>query len=148
MKRYMANEYHRGQAQKRGGGKVIPMSVATADSELTIEAIDDKDNPEAAFDRHWAMSLLESMMHRLRDSYRADIDRFEVLKSCLLPGQSSPGYRELGEELGMNEGAVKVAIHRMRKRYGRLLRQEVADTLSDPKDVDQELRLLLQALAR
>ena len=148
MKRYMANEYHRAQAQKRGGGKVIPMSVATADSELSIEAVDNKDNPEDAFDRHWAMSLLESVMHRLRDSYRSDIDRFEVLKCCLLPGQNAPSYRDLGADLGMSEGAVKVAIHRMRKRYGRLLRQEVADTLSDPTDVDQELRLLLQALAR
>lgn len=75
------------------------------------------------------------------------LERFDMLKGCLLPGQGSGGYRDLGEKLGMSEGAVKVAIHRMRKRYGTLLRQEVADTLADPKDVDQELRLLLQALA-
>ena len=107
------------------------------------------DTPDKAFDRQWALALLELVLCRLRKEY-ADSGRddlFLALKDTLSGGRSEIPYRELGARLRLSEGAVKVAAHRLRRRYRELLREEIAHTVSRPEEIEEELRQLFAALA-
>jgi len=147
FKHYMANEWDHAQAQKRGGGReILSLDVETAEGRLRIEPADTV-TPETLFARHWARTLLDRVLGQLRKTERsAGTDRFERLKSCLTGSEPSLPYRELAAELGMTEAAVKVAVHRMRKRFARLLRDEVAETVDGDEAVADEIRFLLEAL--
>jgi RNA polymerase sigma factor (sigma-70 family) len=150
LKHFLINDWVRSQAQKRGGGHtVIPLDEASAEqccSQHTSQTL----AADSVYDQKWALTLLESAMDRLREEYAAAEKGtlFDQLKPMLLAGGSAETYRTLASSLGMSEGAVKVALHRLRKRFGDMVRLEVARTVASPADIDDELRCLHAALSQ
>ena len=105
--------------------------------------------PDRLFDRRWALAVLDQVLARLRQEY-ADSGKaalFETIKDCLTPHRERLSYAQLAGPLGMTEGALKVAVHRMRRLYRDLLRDEIAQTVERPEDVAEELRYLIEVLA-
>lgn len=148
LKHFLANEWDRAQAEKRGGGAVfLTMDTALAESCLAGEA-EGALTPEKLFDRRWALTLLEQVLQRLRDEYRGEgkQDLFAELKPTLTEASREVPYARLADRLQMSEGAVKVAVHRLRRRYRELIRALIAETVSRPEDVEDELRNLFAAL--
>ena len=113
------------------------------------QQVSDGVTPELEYERTWALALLERVMARLREEYvKAERARlFETMQPHLSGAAGRPGYARLGEELGMSEGAVTVAMHRMRRRYGELLREEIVATVATPEEVEEELRHLMNVVA-
>jgi len=148
LKNFLASEWEKACAQKRGGrAHIISLELDTAETRCA-QLVAPGDTPDRAFDRQWALALLEVVLDRLRQEYK-DTGREDVflgLKDTLSGGRSEIPYRDLGASLGMSEGAVKVTAHRLRQRYRGLLREEIANTVSDPKEVEEELRHLFAAL--
>jgi RNA polymerase sigma-70 factor (ECF subfamily) len=149
LKHFLANEWDKAAAQKRGGGQV-PISIDTelGESSFGLEPADTL-TAEKIYERRWALALLEQVLRRLRDEYSRDgkEKQFEQLKPTLTEASRSVPYAEIATRLGTSEGAVKVAVHRLRQRYRELLRAEIADTVATPGDVDDEIRNLFAALA-
>ena len=150
LKHFLANEWDKSQCQKRGGGVApLPLDWQTADSQfqLTVSA---EPSPEQAFDREWALALLASVIERLRAECAADNSErwFEVLKPFLTVGKSALPHLQAAAELGLSEGAVRTAVHRLRRRYRELLRDEIAQTLSDPANVAEEMQALFSAFSQ
>lgn len=147
LKHFLANEWDKARAQKRGGGEV-PLSLdwQTADSKFQVAATNEP-SPDRAFDREWALALLARVIERLQAEAETEGKGkvFAQLKSFLMAGQGESAQAGVAKALGMEEGAVRVAIHRLRKRYRQLLRDEIANTLSDPAMVDEEMRALFGA---
>jgi RNA polymerase sigma-70 factor (ECF subfamily) len=148
MKHFMADEWNKAGAQKRGGHRVVSLDAMSAESRLAAEPRDTR-TPEQEFDRRWALQLLDEVVHRLEAEYAAEGQgsQFDALRSALTGDASTAPYADLAAKLGSTEGALRVAVHRMRRRYRRLLRDEIAGTLASPEDVDDELRCLLEALS-
>jgi len=147
LKHFLANEWDKARAQKRGGGQVlIPIDVKTAETSCGFEPADNV-TAEKIFERRWALTLLEQVLQRLRDEYvqSGKWRLFEQLKPTLTEESRSVAYAEIATRLDMTEGAVKVAVHRLRQRYRELLRAEIADTVSSPEEVDEEIRALFAA---
>jgi RNA polymerase sigma factor (sigma-70 family) len=144
---FLANEHDRETAKKRGGGRAhLPLDFDTADGRYAREPADGQP-PERAFDREWALGLLDRALGELRAEY-ADSGKaklFDALKGCLAGG-AEVAYADLAAGLGMTEGAVKVAVHRLRQRYKDRLRRLIADTVATPDEVDDEIRDLFGAL--
>ena len=150
LKRFMADEWDKARTLKRGGrGPGLPLPLATEESRCTREPADPC-TPEQAFEKQWALTLLETVLGQLRaDAEREGKARqFELLKPCLLGSRESQPYAELAVALETSEGAVKVAVHRLRERYRNRLRAEIAGTVAAPEEVDAELRHLFRVLAR
>jgi len=150
MKRFLANEWRRRKTLKRGGHiKFVPLQPDAAESRYAHGPAD-APTPEQAYDREWAMTLLESVLDRLRDEYARDgkAALFDTLKPCLAGRRERQPYPELAKQLGMTEGAVRVAVCRLRDRYRKGLRDDIADTVGSPEDIDAELRHLFRVLAR
>lgn len=148
VKHVLANARDREEAKKRGGGRAnVPLDIRAAESGCRLEPAHVW-TPERVFDRCWALSLLEHVLSRLENEFeRSGKGRmFQGLKAFLVGGNPATSYREAGAALNLTTGAVKVAVHRMRRRYRRLLEEEVAHTVSSREDVDDELRFLLAAL--
>jgi RNA polymerase sigma-70 factor (ECF subfamily) len=147
LKHFLANEWDKSQAQKRGGG-VTPLSLdwQMADTKFQVAATNEP-GPDQAFDREWALALLAKVIERLQKECAADgkAKLFEQLKVFLTTGNGESAQRETAKALGLEEGAVRVAIHRLRKRYRQLLREEITQTLTDPAQVDEEMRALFGA---
>ncbi|HYF34794.1 MAG TPA: ECF-type sigma factor, partial [Prosthecobacter sp.] len=151
LKRFLANDWDRSQRQKRGGGcVVVPLDATDAETryqrEAALQALDD----HLMFDRRWALTLLGQCLERL-ETESADAGRmaeFEALKGCLTMERGQFDCREAAARLGSNEGAVRVAVHRMRKRFRDVFREEIAHTIADPADVEEEVRHLVNVLAR
>jgi len=149
LKRFMANEWDRANRQKRGGGeKPFSLDWQDADTRYQIAPADNL-SPDKLYDRAWATVVLERVITRLRDESSAEGrgDLHEKLKPFLMLGKTEIPCARAAEELKMSEGAVRVAVHRMRKRYRELLRAEIARTLSDPAQADEEMQALFSALA-
>jgi len=149
LKHFLANEWDKAKAQKRGGGHVlISIDAAAAENSVGLEPADVL-TAEKIFERRWALSLLEQVLRRLREEYARDgkEQQFEQLKSTLTEASRSVSYAEIARRLATSEGAVKVAVHRLRQRYRELLRAEIADTVADPREIDDEIRNLFAALA-
>ena len=147
LKNFLSNERDRAGRQKRGGHIThFSLDWQSADTQFQI-ADGGQVSPDAAYDREWAVALLERVIAKLREESVADEkgERFEQLKSYLTVGKGEIPYADAAAALSMDAGAVRVAVHRLRKRYRELLRNEVADTLSDPAMVDEELVVLLGA---
>lgn len=145
---FLANQSRAARARKRGGGRpVLSIDFSAAESRYGGEPSHTW-TAERIFQRRWAMTLLENAVGRLRDDYARTgrLDVFEQLKDFVGGGPHTPPYHELGERLGMTQGAVKVAVHRLRKRCRDLLRQEIAETVGDPAEIDDELQAFFQAL--
>jgi RNA polymerase sigma-70 factor (ECF subfamily) len=148
MKHFLANEWHRARTQRRGGGvTVLDLDALDPEARYALEPAQSTD-PDASFDRKWAQETTARAMGTLRKESEAHGkgELFEVLKGSLT-GEEPP-RSETAERLGMTQGAVKVAVHRLRRRYRELLRAEIAETVTDPSDVDVEMRHLVAALRR
>ncbi|MEY4385770.1 MAG: hypothetical protein RLY20_1053 [Verrucomicrobiota bacterium] len=147
LKNFLANEWKKSQRLKRGGGDtVLSLDWETADTKFQVAATNEP-SPDKAFDREWAVALLAQVIERLRAECAADgkAAQFEQLKIFLTSGKGAVPHAEVAKSLGMDEGAVRVAAHRLRKRYRELLRDEIAHTLADASQVDEELRALFGA---
>jgi RNA polymerase sigma-70 factor (ECF subfamily) len=149
MSRFLADEWDKARAQKRGGGVIhVPLQLDTAEGRYGCEPADDC-TPEQCYERRWALTLLDAVLQRLRSEYeragRAEL--FAGLNASLVGGRESQPYAELAAKLDMSESAVNVAVHRLRKRFRKLLRAEIAQTMAATDDVDEELRHLLAVLA-
>jgi DNA-directed RNA polymerase specialized sigma24 family protein len=148
LKFFVADEKDRERAFKRGGGMLLPLEFSAGEQRYQREPVHDE-TPERIFERRWALSVLDRVVERLRDEFvqRGRPEHFERLKVFLL-GQPDAPYAAVAGEMKISEGALKVAIHRLRKRYRELFRQEIAETIADPAEVETELRYLAAVLTR
>jgi RNA polymerase sigma-70 factor (ECF subfamily) len=148
VKHYLANAWDRERAEKRGGGEpLISIDAADAEGRYRVEPAHDL-TPERIFERRWALTVLERALSALFDDYarRGKGALFERLKGSLLGQEEDVRQRQLAEELGMEPGALRVTIHRMRERYQRLLEAEIAHTVEGADGVSAELADLRAAL--
>ena len=146
---FLAHEWQKVCAQKRGGGRqILSLDLALAEQRYDLEPADTA-TPDKLFDKHWAMAMLEEVLSQLEAEYQqaGKAVLFAALKQTLTGTRESQPYAVLAAGLGMNEAAVKVAVHRLRKRYRQLLRAEIANIVADPEQADDELRHLFAALA-
>lgn len=144
LRRFAANEWNRDHAAKRGGGMtMVSLDEETAEGRYRRE-IPDGATPETLYDRSWAMTLLERAEEELRLEYAQDGRgaMFERLKVFLSGDRDGASYAEVGADLDMAEGAVKVAVHRLRRRFRDCLRRQIAQTVSTTAEVDDEIRQL------
>jgi RNA polymerase sigma factor (sigma-70 family) len=148
LKHFVADQRDHAQAQKRGGGKnALPLDLGDAETRYSLEPVDDV-SPEKLFARSWALAVLKEAMTQLRtECVAAGKERlFEYLKTYLEAQETPPPYSEIASGLGLTEGAVRVAVHRLRQRYGELVRRQIAQTVAGPAEVEEELRELFAAL--
>jgi RNA polymerase sigma factor (sigma-70 family) len=144
MKRFLANEYERANAQKRGGGKVpVPIDQDWAEERYHHEPADET-TPEDHFERQWALTLLDNVLAQLRREFVAKekAAQYEALKETLLGNPDHVPYAAIAERLGTTEGAVKTAVHRMRARYRELLHHEIERTVDSPEEINEEIQHL------
>jgi len=148
LKFFVADEGDRQRAYKRGGRAVVSLEFWSGEERYQREPAHDE-TPEHIFERRWALSVLDRVVETLRNEFvhHGRPEHFERLKVFLL-GHSDAPYSELAHEMNTSEGALKVAIHRLRKRYRELFRQEIADTVADPAEVESELRFLAAVLSK
>ena len=148
LKHFMANEWDRAHRLKRGGHAThLSLDWPEAESRCQVEEAGAL-NPDRAYDREWALTLLDVVFGGLRDECIAEgkAESFHQLKGYLSVGKSEIPYAEVARRLNQDIGAVRVAVHRLRRRYRKLVRQEIARTLSSPEQVDEEMRSLFAAL--
>ncbi len=148
FKNFLTNQWHKSTAQKRGGGRqLISLDFGDAESRVGIEPLDDW-TPEREFERQWATTIVENTVGFLKNEMarRGKGDQYEFVKGFIGGSNSSQAYKTVASEMGISEGALRVLIHRLRRRYRELLRNEIAQTLSDPERVDDEIRSLFAAL--
>jgi DNA-directed RNA polymerase specialized sigma24 family protein len=148
MNHFLANEWRRTHAIKRGGGKPLIPLDDTAEKRYALDATTDL-TPEKIYERHWAWGLFDRAVNRLREEYAAaGKDKlYGALKSYLADEIHEGDYRRLAIQLEMSQAAVATAVHRLRDRYRDLVRQEIAHTVADATDVEDEMRSLLAALS-
>ena len=148
VKNFLADEWDKSQAQKRGGGRLLPLDFSTEESRLPQEPVDSL-TPEKAYERRWALSLLDQVYHGLANEFATEnkAQQFAALRITLTAPRGAVTYEKLAKELNMTEGAVKVAVHRLRRRYRQLLRAAIAETVSSAEEIDEELRYLMQVLS-
>jgi DNA-directed RNA polymerase specialized sigma24 family protein len=150
LKHYLANEWDRAHRLKRGGHlTILPLDWADAETRYGIDPADQL-TPDKLYDRAWAVTVLERVLIRLRQETAAEGKSalFEAAKSFLSLGKDAGPYSLTAASLGMSESALRVAVHRLRRRYRELLRDEIAHTLSDPRQLEEEFRSLLQAVSQ
>jgi RNA polymerase sigma factor (sigma-70 family) len=149
MNHFLSDEWDKARAQKRGGGvPSVPLQFDTAETRYGHEPAD-AITPEQSYERRWVLALLEEVLNQLRREYEQEgrTELFAALNPCLVGDRTAQPYAELGAKLNVSEGAVKVAVHRLRQRYRQLLRDEIAQTVAEPGEVDEELRHLFAVLA-
>jgi RNA polymerase sigma-70 factor (ECF subfamily) len=149
MKHFLANQRRRQRTRKRGGNRpVLSLDFRSGENRYGLSEPADNLTPERLYEKRWALALLDLVLGRLREESRQSgkLERFDLLKQFLAGGTAKPAYHQVAEELGMSEGAVKVAVHRLRRRYRKLLKQEIARTVVDPETLEDELAELLAAL--
>lgn len=148
LKHFLINEWNRANREKRGSGqKILSLNEEMAESRFAAEpAI--AQPPDALYDQLWAATLLDRAMAALRSEF-TDADKlefFERIKGFVWGESSGMSYAAIAEKLEMSEGAARVVVHRLRKRFGELLRAEVAQTVATPTEVDEELRYLVSVI--
>jgi DNA-directed RNA polymerase specialized sigma24 family protein len=145
---YLADERDRVNAQKRGGGReLLSLDAEQAEERYRREPADDR-SPDRIFEHRWAMTLLDQVLVRLSDEFaHADkSDLFKALQPFLVAGANEETHAEAAREIGLSEEAFKKAVQRMRRRYHRLFREEIAHTVAGPEEVEEELRNLCAIL--
>ena len=148
LKNFLINDWLKENREKRGGRRqILSLDEVMAESRLAGEPATEQP-PDALYDRRWAAVLLERAMARLREEFEKSGKRelFDRLKGFVWGEKSGLSFAVMAEELGMTEGAVKVAVHRLRQRYGEVLRREIAQTVATPAEVDEELRYLVSII--
>jgi len=148
LKNFLKNEWRRENCERRGGGqKILSLDEQTAETRFALEPFVEQ-APDSLYDRGWAATLLERAMTGLRAEFEQSgkLELFERLKIFVWGDKSALSYAEMAMPLNMTEGAVKVSVHRLRQRYGELLRAEVAHTVSTPDEIDEELRYLVSVI--
>lgn len=146
LKFFVADEEDRQRARKRGGGMLVPLEFSSGEERYQGEPAHDE-TPERIFERGWALAVLDRVVQRLRGEFvqHGESEHFERLKVVLLGRPGAP-YAAVAREMNTPEGALRVSIHRLRKRYRELFRQEIADTVADSAEVESELRHLAAVL--
>jgi RNA polymerase sigma-70 factor (ECF subfamily) len=147
LNRFLANEWDRQHALKRGGfAPVLSIDEELAESRFASEPAHNL-QPDVLFERQWAMALLERTVARLREEYAATgrARLFECLQGCLAKDESALPYAEIAVRLNLTEAAIKMAVQRLRARYREILRAEIADTVSSPEEIEEEIRHLFSA---
>ncbi len=150
MSRFLANEWDKVRSLKRGGAlRFVSLDWAGAETRYGTE-LADPSTPEQAFERRWALTLLDEVLDQLEVEYGAQgkAELFAALKPCLVGDSATLSYQELAHSLRLSEGGVRVAVHRLRQRYRELLRCEIANTVVSADEVDAEMRHLFNVLAR
>ena len=150
LKRFLANDWDRRRARKRGGATPpVSLDSLTAEQRYALEPADQL-TADRLFERRWAMTLLENVLMKLRteqtEAGRGEI--FAVLQDSLTGDGRNTAYHKLATRLRLSEGAVKVSVHRLRRRYRELLQAEIANTVGSPEDVDDERRYLLSVISQ
>jgi RNA polymerase sigma-70 factor (ECF subfamily) len=148
LKYFLADEQRRAMAIKRGKGqRLIPLEELHADERVDMEPSDPM-TAEMIYERRWALTVLERVLSRLKDEYVAagNAALFDALKQLLPDEPGSPSQAEIAARLGMTENAIRQAFYRFRQRYQSLLREEIADTVATPGDIEDELRHLITVL--
>lgn len=150
LKHFLANQWDHDHRQKRGGGQItVSFDAARAEEDYGLEPADQV-TPEIVYERQWAMTVLDTVLLRLRaelvQSGREAL--FNELKPFLRGENASGSYAEVSARTGLQETAVRVAVHRLRRRYGELLRAEVTRTVADEAEVQDEIRHLIDSLGR
>ena len=152
LKHFLANEWDRARAKKRGGDvKVLsldlPIDIENAERRYSLEPVHGM-TPEKVFERRWALTLIERVTERLRaEAGKAKKTKlFEALSPYVVGEGGAESYAGVARSLKMTEGAVKTAVHRLRKRFRSALRDEIADTVSDPADIEDEIRYLIEVI--
>jgi len=149
LQRFLTDEWKRGQRIKRGGGAFsLPLDTVTVEARYAAELTDTL-TPERLYEERWALTLLEQVLNRMRKDYTGvgKAKLFESLQDLLWGADGSVSYDALAKDLAMAEGALRVAVHRLRADYRERLRAEVAHTVSDPGEVDAELRHLISVIS-
>jgi RNA polymerase sigma factor (sigma-70 family) len=147
LKRFMANEWDREHARKRGGfAQVIPIDIALAESAFAAASSRDS-QPDVLFDRQWAQTLLARTLETLRQEYFATgrAELFDHIQNCLAKNESALPYSQIGAKLKLSEAAVKMAVFRLRARFRELLYQEVSQTVATPEEAEDEIRDLFSS---
>jgi RNA polymerase sigma-70 factor (ECF subfamily) len=148
LKRFLANEWNREQAKKRGGGLIFfSLEFTGAEGRYLKEPMHEV-TPEKVFNRGWSLTILERTLGRLRAEHSElgnSLD-FDRLKTYLTGDAPRGSYSRLAAEIGLTEGAARVAVHRMRRRFGDLLRAEIRETVANEQEVDDEIRFLFEAV--
>jgi len=148
LKHFLIDEWKKANREKRGGGRqIISLDAELTETRFRAEPADER-SPERAFERQWAVAVLDRVLDQLQTEFvatgRGPV--FEELKSSLTGETNENSYAEIGGRLGMTEGNLKVTVHRLRRRYRELLRKEISMTVTDPDLVDVEIRELFAAL--
>jgi RNA polymerase sigma-70 factor (ECF subfamily) len=149
LKHFLANEWDKARAVKRGGGAVlVPINTDSAETACGVEPSDQL-TPEKLFERRWALTLLEQVLARLRAEHLRDgkAGLFEQLKATLTGERTTLPYAQIASRLGMSEVAIKVTVHRLRQRYREILREQISHTVSAPDQIEDEIRSLFSALS-
>lgn len=150
FRRFLNKQRQRAKARKRGGGKAhLPLDFTGAESRYQREPAH-RQTAQREFDRRWALTILERVLQQLAGEYarRGKARLFEIVRPWLVGTADRPGYAEAAAQAGLTEGALKVAVHRVRQRYRAILREEVSRTLDSPDELDDELAWLLLAVGR
>jgi RNA polymerase sigma factor (sigma-70 family) len=148
LRHFLDNEWHKAQTLKRGGRETFISWEELRPSDRDALGPSDEMTPEKLFNRRWALMLLERVMNRLRNECIAARkgELFESLKEYLTGDRAGKSYQQIAAELGMTEGAVKVTVHRLRRRFGELVREQIGQTVERPEEVNEEIRELFAAL--
>jgi RNA polymerase sigma factor (sigma-70 family) len=149
LKHFLDNEWHKKRTLKRGGGQHFVSWEELQPCDRETAELSDESTPEKMFDRQWALTLLERVMKRLEKEYIAARkgELFEKLKDYLTGDSGGKPYQEIAAELNMTEGAIKVSVHRLRRRFGELVRGQIERTVANADEIDDEIRELFAALA-
>src|SRR6266566_3877765 len=150
LRNFLANERERAHTQRRGGGQsLVRLDSTDAETRYALEPADQR-TPEAVFERRWAFAVLERTMTEQRHEYvtAGKSELFEALRSFLPGGHGDASRADLAAQRGVSVGAIDVAVHRLRQRFGVLLRQQVAQTVSSDAEVDEEIRYLISVIDR
>lgn len=148
VKNFMAKEWRRSCAQKRGGGQVVSWGDLSTAERRYAAAPEQASGPEPEriFDRQWALLILDTTFARLEREYVGREPVFAVLKDCLSGDCAKINYAAIAAKLGLGEGAARVAVHRLRKRFRQIYREEIADTLPGDAGIEDEIRHLALCL--
>ncbi len=149
MNNFLASEWEKARAKKRGGDyQMLSLDLAAAEHRYDLEPLE-KSSPDKVFEKQWALALLNEVLDKLEEEYRREnkAEFFAALKQTLAGAREAQPYEALAGRLNMNEGAIKVAVHRLRKRYRELIRLEITRIVASPDEAKDELRHLLEVLA-